>query len=128
MYIMDGCLHHSWSVEACKQRQEHAATALTRASCRVLCYDDLHVVSVDVISHVSRMPQLCVLIGSTIFRLLLASGRRVEMILLGALLTAACAIITPALVHRHIIQLLAFCVFEACVGIFWPTMGTLRSR
>ena len=26
------------------------------------------------------------------------------------------------------IQLLAFCVFEACVGIFWPSMMKLRSQ
>ena len=26
------------------------------------------------------------------------------------------------------IQLLAFCVFEACVGIFWPSMMKMRSQ
>lgn len=25
------------------------------------------------------------------------------------------------------VQVLAFCVFEACVGIFWPSMMTLRA-
>lgn len=26
------------------------------------------------------------------------------------------------------IQLIAFCIFEACVGIFWPSMMKLRSQ
>ena len=26
------------------------------------------------------------------------------------------------------LQLVAFCVFEACVGIFWPSMMKLRSQ
>ncbi len=24
-------------------------------------------------------------------------------------------------------QLVAFCIFEACVGVFWPSMMTMRS-
>lgn len=26
------------------------------------------------------------------------------------------------------LQLIAFCVFEACVGLFWPSMMKLRSQ
>lgn len=26
------------------------------------------------------------------------------------------------------VQLLAFCVFEACVGLFWPSMMKMRSQ
>ncbi|KAL3149800.1 hypothetical protein ABBQ38_013625 [Trebouxia sp. C0009 RCD-2024] len=34
----------------------------------------------------------------------------------------------PGITFEGKIQLLAFCVFEACVGIFWPSMMKMRSQ
>jgi hypothetical protein len=41
---------------------------------------------------------------------------------------AAVALLVPVFTEVHGLRLAAFCVFEACCGLFWPTMGVLRSK
>jgi MFS family permease len=71
---------------------------------------------------------VCVLIGSGLFQYFLQRGLRVEKVALYMFATAAVALFVPALVESHTVRLLSFFVFECCVGLFWPSMGFMRSR
>jgi len=71
---------------------------------------------------------LCVLVGSTVFGYLMRAGHRVERFT-GYMLAVACvALFVPAVTANHSLRLLSFFVFEGCCGIYWPALGTMRSR
>jgi len=71
---------------------------------------------------------ICVLIGSVIFKWLLERGIRVEKSAMYVFAIAAVSIAIPANIANHTFRFLAFCVFEVCVGMFWPSLGFMRSR
>jgi hypothetical protein len=71
---------------------------------------------------------VCVLIGSTIFGHLVMSGFKIEHFTAHMLAVACLVLVLPAFTSNHVARLSAFCVFEACCGIYWPALGTMRSR
>jgi MFS family permease len=71
---------------------------------------------------------ICVLIGSTVFGYLMRTGQRVERFT-GYMLAVACvALFIPAFTKNHNLRLLSFFLFECCCGVYWPALGTMRSR
>jgi len=69
-----------------------------------------------------------VLYGSNLFTLLMEKGYRVERTAMYMFLVAAVALAVPAFVEHHTVRLVSFFVFEACVGMFWPSLGFMRSK
>lgn len=43
-------------------------------------------------------------------------------------LFSAVSLLVPAFTSVHTVRLLSFFVFEVCVGLFWPSLGFLRSK
>eukprot|EP01036_Dinobryon_divergens_P024862 gene24862-33350_t len=73
----------------------------------------------------------CCLLGSTLFGALQASGKiKVEMSFAAMLYVAAAAIsaATFAGVANLPALIAAFFIFEVCVGMYFPSIGTLRSK
>ena len=71
---------------------------------------------------------ISVLIGSSLFQLLLNRAVRVERVALYMFCVAAASLLLPAFTASHSLRFLSFCVFEVCVGMFWPSLGFMRSR
>lgn len=71
---------------------------------------------------------VCVLFGSKTFGYLVRTGHRVESFTAAMLAIAGAALLVPALSTNHHVRLMAFFAFEACCGLYWPAMGTMRSR
>lgn len=69
-----------------------------------------------------------VLIGSTLFDLLLAFGFRVERFSTLVFGIAAMALAVPTFSFNHDYRLAAFVVFEVCCGVFWPSLAVMRSH
>ncbi|KAI0215587.1 Molybdate-anion transporter [Lamellibrachia satsuma] len=71
---------------------------------------------------------VAVMIGSSMFNLMLKFGS-VESFMRPVFVLSALALAIPVILptNRPLIYM-AFIVFEVCVGIFWPSMGTMRSR
>ena len=44
------------------------------------------------------------------------------------IVVAIASLCVAALVPHHTVRLASFCVFEVCVGLFWPSLGYLRAR
>ncbi|MES1910032.1 MAG: hypothetical protein MHM6MM_002696 [Cercozoa sp. M6MM] len=63
----------------------------------------------------------CVMLGSSL------SMETPQLSLLSLSLLSALAFCVPAVTTHHWMRLLAFFVFEACVGMFWPSIGQLKS-
>jgi hypothetical protein len=69
-----------------------------------------------------------VMIGSNLFKLLTAV-QDVEEFMRPVLLVAAASLSVPVIFKgNQMLIFTAFCIFEICVGIFWPAMGTMRGR
>jgi len=71
---------------------------------------------------------ICVLIGSTLFQQFLERNIAVERSTFWMISAAAASLLLPAFLPSHTVRLLSFFVFEVCVGMFWPSLGFLRSR
>jgi MFS family permease len=71
---------------------------------------------------------ICVLIGSTLFQYFLERHYSVERTTLWMIVCSAGALLLAAFMPSHSIRLLSFFVFEVCVGLFWPSLGFLRSK
>jgi hypothetical protein len=71
---------------------------------------------------------ICVLYGSNIFTYLLEKQHRVEKTAMHMFCVAAIALAVPAFFENHTIRLMAFFVFEVCVGMFWPCLGVMRGK
>jgi hypothetical protein len=71
---------------------------------------------------------VCIMIGSILFRVLLDRRWTVEKVAPPVLLSAAFAMIVPVYVSRIDINFWAFNLFEFCCGIYFPTLGTIRSK
>eukprot|EP01065_Artemidia_motanka_P019677 TRINITY_DN23465_c0_g1_i1.p1 TRINITY_DN23465_c0_g1~~TRINITY_DN23465_c0_g1_i1.p1 ORF type:complete len:577 (+),score=142.11 TRINITY_DN23465_c0_g1_i1:80-1810(+) len=73
---------------------------------------------------------LCV--GATVFDAATAQQQRPEALLGYVYLVSAATMSVPALAPSggsgRAMRVASFCVFEACVGVFWPSIGLLRSR
>jgi len=63
--------------------------------------------------------------GSSIFGLL---TRKMEVVAIagGVFVISAVALAVPMLTNSPSILLIAFMVFEVCVGVYWPVIGTLK--
>ena len=70
---------------------------------------------------------VAIMIGSKVFELLIAE-QKVEFFMRWVLVAAAAALSVPILTSDHTLQLAAFCVFEVCCGIYFPSAGTMRSK
>nr|XP_002129829.1 molybdate-anion transporter [Ciona intestinalis] len=69
---------------------------------------------------------VAVMIGSSVFKLL-TKVRTIESFMRFVLLIAAMSLAVPVVLPDHTnVVFMAFCVFEMCVGIFWPSLGTMR--
>lgn len=44
------------------------------------------------------------------------------------IVVAIASLCVAALVPHHTARIASFCVFEVCVGLFWPSLGYLRAR
>jgi len=63
--------------------------------------------------------------GSSIFGLL---ARKMEIIAIAGVVfgVAAVSLVVPSLTNSPFLLLIAFMVFETCVGVYWPVIGTLK--
>ncbi|KAI9315038.1 hypothetical protein DFJ73DRAFT_883086 [Zopfochytrium polystomum] len=66
--------------------------------------------------------------GSYVFRMLLQRGWTEERIAVVTFGAAAGAIVVPFLFRDLFMCILAFCLFEACCGLYFPAIGTLRGK
>jgi len=71
---------------------------------------------------------VCVLIGSALFQFFLDLGWSIERTTLGMLFVSAFSLLFPVLSESHLARLVSFCLFEVMVGLFWPSLGFLRSK
>lgn len=68
------------------------------------------------------------MLGSSVFKRAL-DHTSVERFTMGMLAVASCSMMMAATGTKSTARLLAsFCLFEACVGAYFPAMGTMRSR
>ena len=51
----------------------------------------------------------------------------IERLLLFVLMISFCCLSVPPLVDNSAIRFVVFCIFECCVGVFWPAISSLRS-
>jgi len=65
--------------------------------------------------------------GSSLFSIL-SNHLPVEQFLVGVFLCGSCALAVPIFTSDTLSVLVAFLVFEACVGVYWPAMGTVKSK
>ncbi|KAJ8301979.1 hypothetical protein KUTeg_020966 [Tegillarca granosa] len=71
---------------------------------------------------------VAIMIGSSLFRLL-SKYTSVESFMRPVLFIAALSLGTPILFKgNQLIVFSAFLIFETCVGIFWPSLGTMRGK
>lgn len=71
---------------------------------------------------------VAMMIGSNLFKVL-SSMQEVEEFMRPVLALASLCLAVPILLPKsQILIFIAFIVFEVCVGIFWPSMGTMRGR
>ena len=71
---------------------------------------------------------VCMMIGSTMFKV--AVGKHVAFASIATLTfaVAAVALLIPAIVSNEAIVYIAFNLFEACCGVYFPSVGTIRSQ
>ena len=71
---------------------------------------------------------VAVMIGSNLFKML-SKYQDCEKFMTWVLLVSAASLSTPFLFPQNQFFIFwSFVVFEVCVGIFWPSMGTMRGR
>lgn len=69
------------------------------------------------------------MMGSMLFSTIeLRAERDVGRILLSILALAAISLLLPVLVRAEMITFWCFALFEMCVGLYFPTMGRLKSE
>jgi len=71
---------------------------------------------------------VCCMIGAFIFKAAVNSSLTVQSFTRFVLFAASLALAVPVMVEDHWCRFFAFCVFEVCVGIYFPSIGTLRGR
>jgi len=70
---------------------------------------------------------VCCMAGSSTFSVLMEKKIKVEEIGLGIFCVATCAFGLMAVSKSDTSTFLAFLLFELCVGVYFPTMGTMKS-
>jgi len=65
--------------------------------------------------------------GSSLFTILSRSSSPNDIVR-GLTLASAAALAIPMLTENKAVILAAFLVFEGCVGLYWPSIGTVKSR
>eukprot|EP01103_Thecamoeba_quadrilineata_P021612 TRINITY_DN9994_c0_g1_i1.p1 TRINITY_DN9994_c0_g1~~TRINITY_DN9994_c0_g1_i1.p1 ORF type:complete len:439 (+),score=64.06 TRINITY_DN9994_c0_g1_i1:40-1356(+) len=68
-----------------------------------------------------------VMIGSSLFRVL-AAIYPIESFMRYVFLLSTLCLSTPIFIQQEFFLMLSFLVFEMCVGMFWPAVGTMRSK
>jgi hypothetical protein len=79
---------------------------------------------------VFAMFMVCIMIGSKLFEIITSGDKRpVEDIARWIFVVSGCALAVPIVfVDWHHAQLVAFCLFEVCCGLYFPSAGTMRSK
>ncbi|KAI8781506.1 molybdate-anion transporter [Biomphalaria glabrata] len=78
--------------------------------------------------HIFAGFMVALMIGSSLFKLL-SKYTSVESFMRVVLFVAALSLMTPILYKgNQMVIFIGFLVFEMCVGIFWPSMGTMRGK
>ncbi|XP_052283005.1 molybdate-anion transporter-like isoform X2 [Dreissena polymorpha] len=78
--------------------------------------------------HIFAGFMVSIMIGSSLFRIL-SKLTSVESFMRPVLFVAAITLATPFLFPgNQLLIFIAFLVFEMCVGLFWPSMGTMRGK
>ena len=72
----------------------------------------------------------CMMFGSMLYNNLTASAKPLptKQILIYTLAAASLCFFLPAHVHEENVVLWCFCIFEVCCGIYYPSMGSLKSK
>ena len=68
-----------------------------------------------------------IMVGSNLFADTGKAGAP-EFLLRYALAAAAACLAVPLFTNSHLLQLIAFCGFEACCGIYFPLQGSIRAK
>jgi hypothetical protein len=71
---------------------------------------------------------VCIMIGSHAFTLLLSSSQSVEEVATMACAISSVVLFFPAITESHKLLMLAFCGFEICVGLYFPSIAVQRAR
>jgi len=71
---------------------------------------------------------VCVMIGSSLFSILVTVGYPLETIGTGLLATASFALFIPAVFVDPGLIFIGFLIFELCCGMYWPCFGTMRGK
>ncbi|MFQ6657330.1 hypothetical protein Gotur_027062 [Gossypium turneri] len=72
---------------------------------------------------------LASMLGSSLAsRLMARSSPRVESYMQIVFVISSASLTLPVITNVRCLQLLGFCTFEACVGIFWPSIMKMRSQ
>ncbi|MBA0685324.1 hypothetical protein Goari_012989 [Gossypium aridum] len=72
---------------------------------------------------------LASMLGSSLAsRLMARSSPRVESYMQIVFVISSASLTLPIITNVRCLQLLGFCTFEACVGIFWPSIMKMRSQ
>ncbi|KAI8929375.1 hypothetical protein BC831DRAFT_444187 [Entophlyctis helioformis] len=71
---------------------------------------------------------VCIMLGSTIFKHLLQLQMSHELIAKTTFAAAAVTFLVPAVTSNEVMIYVAFNVFEICCGVYFPAVGTIRSK
>lgn len=78
--------------------------------------------------HIFAGFMVALMIGSSLFKIL-SEYTSVESFMRLVLFVASLSLLTPIIYRGNQLYIfLGFLVFETCVGIFWPSMGTMRGK
>lgn len=70
------------------------------------------------------------MLGSLLFNLVVSTYQLITHTRLLTLIfaTASMSLLAPIILRSEITTFWSFCVFEACVGMYWPSVGYLKGR
>lgn len=68
------------------------------------------------------------MLGSVVFKVLLRNGWRHEDIAWVTFIVSAVALFIPVIALDEVTLFISFNLFELCCGLYFPTLGTLRSK
>lgn len=71
---------------------------------------------------------ICITIGCSLFEILLANGYDIHNIAISAFTLGAFALFVPVVSDSLVHRLIAFFMFEVSCGVYFPSIGTLRSK
>jgi MFS family permease len=66
--------------------------------------------------------------GSSLFGILAGGNMPSHRILIHVFLAAALALAIPIFASSNLMTLVSFMLFEACVGMYWPAIGGVKSQ